>query len=234
MKSGNGGCLHCSHQLCAKRVPIFSALEEKELGQVVDLILRRQYEKGEMILLEGAELDSLIIVNHGMVKAFRYTEEGKEQILYLFSEGDFFGEKNLLSRGEATYNAEALERTHVCMIRNEDFQELLRDYPEISLKIIRELSSRLDRLEGALQSMGTKNAEARLSAVLLEFAGKYGTPHPEGIQFDLPFSREGIANYIGAARETVSRRLNRLQEEGIIDMIGNKKIIIKDKNALKL
>lgn len=234
MKSEICGCSHCSDQLCTRRVPIFSALEEEELGRVVDLIIRRQYDKGELILLEGSDLDSLIIVNHGLVKAYRYTEDGKEQILYLFSEGDFFGEKNLLSLREATYNVEALERTHVCMIRNEDFQELMLKHPEISLKIIKELSSRLDRLESALQSMGTKNAEARLGTVLLEFAEKYGTAHPSGVQFELPFSREGIANYIGAARETVSRRLNRLQEEGVIDMIGNKKIIIKNKQALKL
>jgi CRP/FNR family transcriptional regulator len=185
-----------------------------------------------MIFLEGSNLDSLIIINHGRVKAFRYTQEGKEQILYIFSEGDFFGEKNLLSRQEATYNVEALEQTHVCMIHKKDFQELIRRYPDISLKIITELCARLDRLEHSVQNMGTKNAEGRIAAVLLEFAEQYGTVHSLGIQFELPFSREGIANYIGVARETVSRRLNHLQEEGIIEMIGNKKIIIKNEEAL--
>ncbi len=232
MKNDTCSCGQCQHQLCAKRVPIFSALDEEELNRVVDLIIRRQYGKGEMILLEGSNLDSLIIINHGRVKAFRYTQEGKEQILYIFSEGDFFGEKNLLSRQEATYNVEALEQTHVCMIHNKDFQELIRRYPDISLKIIAELCARLDRLERSVQNMGTKNAEGRIAAVLLEFAEKYGTAHLLGIQFELPFSREGIANYIGVARETVSRRLNHLQEEGIIEMIGNKKIIIINEEAL--
>ncbi len=233
MKNGACACGQCQHQLCAKRVPIFSSLDEEELNRVVGLIIRRQFAKGETVFLEGSELDSLNIVNHGMVKAYRYTQEGKEQILYIFSEGDFFGEKNLLSRQEATYNVEALEPTHICMIRSSDFQALLREYPDISLKIIRELSRRLDRLENAVQNMGTKNAEARIGAVLLEFAEKYGTSQAAGIQFELPFSREGIANYIGVARETVSRRLNHLQEEGVIDMIGNKKIIIKDHEALR-
>jgi CRP/FNR family transcriptional regulator len=180
MNNGGCACGQCQHQLCAKRVPIFSSLDEEELNKVVGLIIRRQYAKGETILLEGSELDSLNIVNHGMVKAFRYTQEGKEQILYIFSEGDFFGEKNLLSRQEATYNVEALEPTHICMIRSRDFQALIREYPDISLKIIRELSRRLDRLENAVQNMGTKNAEARIGAVLLEFAEKYGIRHPAG------------------------------------------------------
>lgn len=233
MKNGECACGQCQHQLCAKRVPIFSSLDEEEINSVVGLIIRRQYAKGETILLEGSELDSLNIVNHGMVKAYRYTQEGKEQILYIFSEGDFFGEKNLLSRQEATYNVEALEPTHICMIRSRDFQALIREYPDISMKIIKELSMRLDRLENAVQNMGTKNAEARIGAVLLEFAEKYGSRHPAGIQFEMPFSREGMANYIGVARETVSRRLNHLQEEGVIDMVGNKKIIIKDQEALR-
>lgn len=233
MKNGTCACGQCQHHLCAKRVPIFSSLDEEELNKIAGLIVRRQYAKGETILMEGTGLDSLIIVNRGMVKAFRYTQEGKEQILYIFSEGDFFGEKNLLTSREATYNVEALEPTHICMIRSADFQQLIREYPDISLKVIRELGARLDRLESAVQNMGTRNAEARIGAVLLEFAEKYGTLHPEGIQFELPFSREGVANYIGAARETVSRRLNHLQEEGVIDMVGNKKIILKNKAALR-
>jgi CRP/FNR family transcriptional regulator len=233
VKNGACACGQCQHQLCAKRVPIFSSLDEEELNKVVGLIVRRQYVKGETILTEGSELNSLVIVNRGMVKAFRYTQEGKEQILYIFSEGDFFGEKNLLSRQAAAYHVEALEPTHICMIRSKDFQELIREYPDISLKIISELIRRLNRLENAVRNMGTKNAETRVGAVLLEFAEKYGTSHPAGIQFDLPFSREGIANYIGAARETVSRRLNHLQEEGVIDMVGNKRIIIKNEEALR-
>jgi CRP/FNR family transcriptional regulator, anaerobic regulatory protein len=190
-------CERCQHKLCARRVPVFSALDEEELGRVVNLIIRRRYVKGELIIMEGSHLESLIIVNSGQVKAFRDTVEGKEQILYIFSEGDFFGEKNLLRNQEATYSIEALEETHVCMIEKNDFQKLLRDFPGIGLKIMEELCGRLDRLENAVESMGTKNVEARVNAVLLEFARKYGKNHSEGIMVVLPLSREGIANYIG-------------------------------------
>jgi CRP/FNR family transcriptional regulator, anaerobic regulatory protein len=226
-------CELCQHQLCARRVMIFSTLDAEELGRIVSLIVRKQYAKGELIILEGSNLESLIIVNRGQVKVFRDTHEGKEQILYIFSAGDFFGEKNLLWNQEAAYNVEALEETNVCMIKKNDFQQLLREYPDIGLKIMEELCSRLDRLENTIESMGTKNVEARVNMVLLEFAGKYGKEHSKGLLIELPLSREGIANYIGLTRETVSRKMSLLQDEGIIEMIGNKKVVIINKKALE-
>jgi CRP-like cAMP-binding protein len=233
MRDGSCSCAHCCNQPCTGRVPIFSSLDPDELARVGSLIVKKQHAKGEMLILEGASLESLVIINSGRVKAFKYTYEGKEQILYIFSSGDFLGEKDLLRNRQATYNVEAIEKTDVCMIRKNDFRKLLREYPEIALKIMEELCGRLDKLENAIESMGAKNVEARIGIALLEFAGKYGKEHPKGILVELPLTREGIANYIGLARETVSRKMSALQDEGVIEMIGNKRVIIMDKKALE-
>lgn len=226
-------CGNCRHRLCVSRVPIFSGLASEELSKVAALIAKRKYEKGELIIMEGSFPENLVIIDKGQVKVFRYTAEGKEQILYIFGEGDFFGEKNILKNQEATYNVEALETTITCMINKKDFQKLLGDYPEIGIKIIEELCSRMEKIEGAVQSMGTKSIEARINSILVEFAQKYGKKHPRGILVELPLSREGIANYIGTARETISRKLSAMQEEGIIEMIGNKKVLILDIKAIE-
>jgi CRP/FNR family transcriptional regulator len=226
-------CENCQHQLCVSRVPIFSGLISEELSKVANLIVKKKYEKGELIIMEGSYSDNLIIIDQGQVKVFRYTIEGKEQILYIFAQGDFFGEKNLLRNQEASYNVEALERTKICMINKKDFQKLLRDYPEIGIKVIEELCIRMDKIEGTVQSMGTKSIESRINGVLLDFVDRYGKKHPEGVLVELPLSREGIANYIGTARETVSRKLSALQDEGIIEMIGNKKILVLDLYKLR-
>jgi CRP/FNR family transcriptional regulator len=208
-------------------------LGEEELLWVVSLIVRRQYLKGQAVLMEGNMSQSLIIINQGRIKTFKDTPDGREQILYIFSEGDFLGEMNLLSDAEASYGAIALEDTNVCMIRKEDFQKLLRTHPDISFKIMEELCGRLRKMEDMVKNMGSNDAELRVNMVLLEFSKKYGRSHPRGSVIDLPLSREGIANYIGVTRETVSRKLAHLQEAGIIELVGNKKIILLDENALQ-
>jgi CRP/FNR family transcriptional regulator len=183
--------------------------------------------------MEGELSKSLIIINNGMIKTFKYTPDGREQILFIFSDGDFFGEMNLLSGAEVSYNAKALEDTGICVINKTAFRELLVGHPQISLKIMEELCSRLDKMENMVQSMGIKDAELRVNMMLMEFSKKYGTKQERGTLIELPLSREGMANYIGVTRETVSRKLSRLQEDGIVELIGNKKVLILDEKALE-
>lgn len=78
-------------------------------------------------------------------------------------------------------------------------------------------------MEDMVQSMSSNDAELRVNMVLLEFSKKYGRSHEKGRLIELPLSREGIANYIGVARETVSRKLSHLQDEGVIELIGTKR-----------
>jgi CRP/FNR family transcriptional regulator len=119
------------------------------------------------------------------------------------------------------------------MLTKEHFTQLLQHYPGIAIKIIEELGSRMSRLESAMQSMGVRSVDARISSLLLDFSGKYGKKVPEGILVRLPLSREGMANYLGVARETVSRKLGQLESEGIICSVSNKSLLILKESVLQ-
>ncbi len=225
-------CGFCHNDLCVKKVPIFSSLSSEEVGKISDLINHREYKKGELLMHDGERSENIVIIHEGSAKAFKYTADGREQILYVFSEGDFFGEQNLLTDRTATYNVEALQPVKTCILSKGQFQKLLYQYPDIAVKIIAELGERMARLENAMQGMGVRNVDNRIGGILLEFAAKYGTPEKEGTLIQLPLSREGIANYLGVARETVSRKLGQLENEGIIRSVNNKSILILDKEAL--
>lgn len=227
-------CTCPTHQPCARKVPIFAALDDAELAQIVSLITHKSYPKASLIFREGEPLDNLYLVNHGRIKVYRTSAEGKEQILYVLTEGDFLGERNLLRSKPAEYTAETLEDTQVCVITRQDCQKLLLRYPTIGLKIIDELNNRLDKLELFFGNVSPRETDKRICLMLLEFLEKYGTKQPDQTMIiDLPLNREEMANYIGLTRETVSRRLNTFKEAEIIDFIGNKKLVILDLEALK-
>jgi CRP/FNR family transcriptional regulator len=221
-------CTIDNHMMCAGRVPIFSSLDREELKQVVSLITQKKYKKDDIIVEEGIVLQNFIIVSKGKIKVFGYSQDGKEQIMYVLTKGDFFGARNLLQKKDADYNAMAMEDTVVCNISTEDFQSLLYKYPGISIKIMDVLCSRLEKMESMFRKISPKDVDSRINMMLLEFSQKYGIKHSEGILVRLPMSREEMANYIGVARETLSRKLTSLNEEGIIKILGNKEIIILD------
>lgn len=226
-------CIRCGHSMCARRVPIFSKLDGEELETVVSLIRRKHYEKGENLFFEGNTLHGLMIVNRGTAKAYVLTADGKEQILHLFFPGDFFGEKNLFVNKPTEYNVRAMEPLDLCMISKKDFQHLMEKYPKINQKIMEELVLRIDHLETMIENLGSKSVDSRIQSVLLELAEKAGALDKDPVEFSLPFSREGLAQYIGVTRETVSRKLSALQEEGVILMTGNKGIQLLDVKRLR-
>lgn len=225
-------CAKCSDSLCMHKVPIFSSLDREDLTKIMGLINHRKYKKGETLVFDGDSMDSVIIVNEGSAKAYRNTADGREQILYVFSEGDFFGEQNLFTDRNSTYTVEALQPVKTCNLSRKQFQELLYRFPDIAVKIIDELGSRMTRLENTLQSIGVRNVDNRIGGILIEFAEKYGTQNDRGTIIDLPLSREGIANYLGVARETISRKFSQLENEGIISSLNNKQILILDMDKI--
>lgn len=234
MEYQNCHCKNCQHTMCAKKVPLFSNLNDEEIEKIVALIVRKKYKKGEMPFLQGSHLEGLYIINKGKIKIFKYTKEGKEQILYILSEGDFFGELSLLKTEESGFNAEAIEPVEICLIKKLDFEAILKTNAEITMKILQIISHRLSKLETLVQSLGTKDVEARIAQMLIDLIKEFGTEKNNRIELTLPLTREDMANYIGVTRETISRKLSALQDEGVIQLVGNKKIIIKDLGNLEL
>lgn len=225
-------CKKCLQKLCTQGIPIFSALAYEQLSRIASLTLHQRYAKGEVICAQGHAAEYVAIFNEGSAKAVKTGADGREQILYVFSQGDFFGEQQLFSPAPAPWTLIALEPVLLCTLTREAFGELLRENPDIGLNIINELGSRLTRMEQALHSMGSRSAEARIASALIHFADKYGSPHPEGTHIRMPLSREGLAGYIGLARETVSRKLGQLETDGILRSLTARELLLLDADGL--
>ncbi len=233
MNNKNKYCPLCEKKYCSNKISLFSVLEEKDLDKITDLITHRTYKKGQVICFEGDISDRLYIISSGKIKVYKYTKDGNEQILYILSEGDFIGDLSLLKKEELKFNAEALEDVNVCTLSKNDFDDILRKNPEIALRILEVVHDRIVKLENLIQSLSTSDIETRIARLLLGLVNEFGIEKEQKIELTLPLSREDMSNYIGVTRETISRKLSNMQKEGIIELVGNKKIIIKDKKKLE-
>lgn len=226
-------CMTCNHKYCAKKVSLFASFSDTDLSKVLTLIERQHYEKGQTIFNEGEPCDRLLIVNGGSLKVFRYSKDGKEQILYVLGDGDFLGDLNLLKKDIYSFSAMALEETHLCTIKKDDFDQLMKFYPELFSRVLEYAHDRINTLENLVQTLTAKDVETRLAILLIRLSEAFGVEKPEGIEIQLPLTREEMANFVGLTRETVSRKLSSLQSEGLIELNDNRTILLKDFKSIK-
>jgi CRP-like cAMP-binding protein len=227
-------CNNCNHSLCAKKVPIFSFLNDDELKKIVDMTGNKVYKKGDILCHDGEKSDTLFIINEGAVKISKLTKDGKEQIIHIYTSGDFFGELSIFSDNEAyNFDVYAISDLKICTLTKQNMDEILLSNPTISLKLLQVISNRLTQTENLAQNLATNDAEIRIAYMILEFSEKYGVITDNGIQVKLPINREEMASYVGVTRETISRKLTIFEELGLIVHKGNKMIIIKKIDMLK-
>jgi len=229
----NCNCDRCKNQLCASKVPIFSNLSDEELVEIINMTGHNNYKKGENIFLEGTKSHTLYLINEGKIKLYKFTKDGKQQILHILSDGDFFGELNLFKDSEYSFNAEAIVPTKICTLTKDKMKKIIMEKPEIGIKILEIVGDRLSKVESLAQHLATNDVESRLAYLLIEMMESYGVKSKEGVEVELPISREDMSNYTGVARETISRKLKKLEEDGLINLVGTKKVIIIDEEALR-
>lgn len=224
-------CHHCTDHddYCISLVPIFNHLEEEQMDEVMALIHSRSYKKGEDIYQTGNASDALYIVRRGRVKIYRISESGKEQILRILNPGDFTGELALFNESVHDAFASALVDTDICMIKRNDLQNLLLKYPNISMKILSELSHRLAQSE-TQTTRATERVELRIALFLVE-----SMDHNSKLDvITLPMSKKDLASYLGTTPETISRKLLEFEDAGLIKQLSNKSIKIIDVDGLLL
>lgn len=222
-------CASCKISLGQGEVPIFSGLNDEELESLSSLIRHENYRKSDMIFSQGELANKLRIVHKGAIKLFSYTVDGKEQISDIVRVGDFTGEMDLFNDGLYSINGAAIEDSLICSIDRESIYNLILKKPEIAIKILSAMNKKMANLRGLAQNLATNSSQSRLVNMILSLYEDNNFNE----EIDLQLSREDMANYCGLTRETVSRKLIELKREGLIDLAGNRKILIKNLEALK-
>ena len=210
-----------------RNVPIFSDLKDSDLNIISDKMISRAYEKGQMILLEESQGETFFIIVSGAVKVTRLSDDGREVILAILGESDFFGEMSLLDGEGRSANIVANEDAEVLTLSRRDFLDCLETYPKIAIALLEELAIRLRKSEQHIGSLSLSDSEHRIAITLIRFAQELGTIKQGDVKIsNLPFQQD-IANMAGTSRETVSRTLKLLEEKDLIKKHGKDLIIYK-------
>ncbi|NSB14372.1 Crp/Fnr family transcriptional regulator [Clostridium beijerinckii] len=226
-------CNNCRGGLCASKVPIFENLNKEELVEIVNKIDHKEFSKGDVIFTEGNIANTLYFINEGKIKLYKYTKDGKEQILHILSEGDFFGELELIKPSKYGFNSKAIEDAKICTLTKEEMKDIMMKNAEIGIKVLETVGERLSKVENLVQNLATNDVDSRMAYLIIELMEKYGKNVDGNISVKLPISREDMASFIGVTRETISRKLKKLEDENLIKIIGTKTIIIIDEEGLK-
>lgn len=220
------------HAACIRLVPIFNHLEDSAMNYIAEKAHMKQYQKGEFLFRSQEKDDALYIVNRGKVRIYRLADSGKEQLVRILSPGDFTGEWTLFNP-DAVHEeyAEATRDTVVCMIQQKDVQDFLEQYPAISLKLLAEMSKRLESSERQTTQVALESVITRLVLFLAENVEPEMGNSPT---ITLPMEKKDIASYLGTTPETISRKFGELEDEGLIQQLSGKRIKIQDLDDLLL
>src|SRR3989338_93991 len=191
----------------------------------------KDFNKGEILFQEGRPCDRIFFFQAGRVKIFRTAFSGREQILEILEKGDTCGCHTGSCEWFCSASAEALSRSTVLFLSRHDFAKLLQMSPNLAYALTRLLSERLQHYRSLIEEVSLKDVKKRLVKFLLNMLkDKEGSANAQETLF-IPFTRQEIAQRIGAARETVARHLYRLKRAKLIDIKPHQIIILK-KEAL--
>ncbi len=203
-----------------REVSIFSDLDEGSLDRLESLLTLRSYSKDALIVSHDESGDALFIVVSGRAKAVLRGNSGREVILYLFRQGDFFGEMSLLDNQPRSASVEACEDTSLLVLRREAFLHHIERYPQTALSVLREMSRRLRYADEIIGSLALLDVYARVARMLRDMGERDGEETEEGVLIPDRPTQQDMAGMIGASRETVSRALSDLARRGYIELSG--------------
>lgn len=215
-----------------RKTPLFASLTENEFKALTGRVSKRRLQRGELLFGEGDPCKGLFIVVSGKIRIFKLSASGREQVLAIEGPGSSFAEVPVFDGGSYPAAASASEDAELLFISRKDFQNFCREHPDVALKVIAVVGTRLRRLVGIIEELSFTTVRQRLIALILQLAEAEGAPSKEGIRLELTKSHQDFAAELGTVRELISRNLSRLQAEGFLEVEG-RKLVVKDLAELK-
>lgn len=211
-----------------RRIPLFAELEPADLAHVAAVTRERRYDRGEIILVEGERAGAFQYVYSGLVKVFKTSPEGKEQVLRLIASGHTFNDVPAFDGGPNPASAAAMEPSVIYSVGSAQLQQLMLERPAIAAGAVRSLANALRHLVSLVEDLSFRHVTERVAKILLdqeEAAAEGQPPHR--------LTQQEMAAMAGTAREMVGRALKDLEAAGAIAMRQGRAVVL-DRERLRL
>lgn len=225
-----------AHQECSdcpiRHRAVCARCEPDELTRLEEMKFYRSYEAGQTVAWAGDQMDFVASVVSGAATLTQTMEDGRRQMVGLLLPSDFVGRPG---RSGASYDVVAVTDLVMCCFRKKPFEQMMVTTPHVAERLLEMTLDELDAAREWMLVLGRKTAREKIASLLAIFARRdavLGPVHTRSVQFDLPLTREAMADYLGLTLETVSRQISALKREGIIVLQGKRSILVPDIDAL--
>lgn len=218
--------------LLLQGVPAFSALGEADLARVADVTVPRSFQGGQAVFHEGDESDTCYVVRSGHVRAVREHTDGRTLTLATLGPGDIFGELAIFDQERRSATVEALDDIEVVAILAGDMRRMLRQHPDIAVKLLAALSRRLRETNERLTRQSFQTVQSRVAHVLAELVATSRSEGAPESNVLITATQSDLAQLAGSSRESASRFLAVLERAGVITQ-GRGRLTVHDPAALE-
>ncbi|MBN1302325.1 MAG: Crp/Fnr family transcriptional regulator [Melioribacteraceae bacterium] len=203
-------------------VPIFSDLTPEAIEKIGSVGIRKKYPKDSVILMEEDSGTAMFVIIDGKVKVTRTSNDGREVILSILGQSDFFGEMAILDGLSRSASVYAMEDSELFIIQRDQFLELLKEHPEVSIVLLQELTRRLRTADMKIKALSLKDAEGKVATVILQLAEDIGKIKQGIVEIEKLPLQQDLANMAGTSRETISRTLHTFAKKGLVELEGSR------------
>ncbi len=212
-------------------IPYFSALTPEERARAIAMARRKRLGAGQVLFVEGEPCAGLFVVVGGLIKLYKTSPDGKEQVLRHMSAGDSFNEVPVFDGGVNPVSATAVEPGEVLVLSRERVLELLREYPAFAAAVVQVFASRLRHLVALVEDLSFRQVTARVARIVLQSV----EPHEgvgAGVGGRARVTQREIAEMAGTSREVVARALKALEDAGAV-RLDRRGIQVADEERLR-
>jgi CRP/FNR family transcriptional regulator len=213
-------------------VPVFSALSEDDLVRVAEVAVPRRFAAGETIFREGDESNTCYVVRSGLMRAVRENTDGRSITLSNFGPGDIFGELAMFDNEKRSATVEAVADSEAIAILGGDMRRLLREHPDIAVKLLAALGRRLRETNERLARQSFQTVQSRVASVLGQLVQTARNEGAGDRDVLITSTQADLAQLAGSSRESASRFLAVLERAGVISQ-GRGKLVVHEPDALE-